>query len=130
MKECKPLVEQIADIIGEQLSFTECENCCFRRTKKCDRDFEHGCAQYILSIDIAYDLANKIIDCFVYSVNELEITKKALELYVDWADECGIGYDNLGDLYEEYKEKIEAENMGYTEGLIFIAMEEAKKALS
>lgn len=62
-------------------------------------------------------------------MNELEITKKALELYVSWADECGIGYDNLGDLYYEYEEKIEAENMGYTEGLIFIAMEEAKKAL-
>ena len=62
-------------------------------------------------------------------MNELEITKKALELCVSWADECGIGYDNLGDLYEEYKEKIEARDMGYTEGLIFIAIEEARKVL-
>lgn len=52
MSEYKSLVEQIVDIIG-----TQC----------------------ILSNDTAYDLANKIIDCFVYPVNEHEIAKKDLE---------------------------------------------------
>lgn len=57
----------------------------------------------------------------------LKLYKKALELFVNWADECDFGYDNLGDLYSEYK--AEVESLKYQEGLIHIAVSEAKKEL-
>lgn len=57
----------------------------------------------------------------------LSLYKKALELFVNWADECDFGYDNLGDLYSEYKDEVES--LKYQEGLIHIAVSEAKKEL-
>ena len=59
---------------------------------------------------------------------ELKLYKKALELFVNWADECDFGYDNLGDLYSEYKDEVES--LKYQEGLIHIAVSEAKKELA
>lgn len=58
----------------------------------------------------------------------LKLYKKALELFVNWADECDFGYDNLGDLYSEYKDEVES--LKYQEGLIHIAVSEAKKELT
>lgn len=58
----------------------------------------------------------------------LKLYKKALELFVNWADECDFGYDNLGDLYSEYKDEVES--LKYQEGLIHIAVLEAKKELA
>ena len=49
------------------------------------------------------------------------ISEKALELLLDWAIDCGFGYDNLGDLYEKYKNEIVERNMSYIDGLIYIA---------
>ena len=43
----------------------------------------------------------------------------ALELLLDWAIECDFGYDNIPEEYEEYKEEVA--DMGYKEGLIYIA---------
>lgn len=50
------------------------------------------------------------------------MSEKALRLLIDWAIECGFGYDNIPEEYEKYKEEIEG--MGYTEGLIYIAEQE------
>ena len=50
---------------------------------------------------------------------EEDKTEKALRLLVEWAIECDFGYDNIPEEYEKYKDEIE--NMGYTEGLIYIA---------
>lgn len=50
--------------------------------------------------------------------------KRALELLVEWVTECDFGYDNIPDLYDKYKKDIE--NMGYNEGLIYIALKEAE----
>ena len=58
----------------------------------------------------------------------LSLYKKALELFVNWADECDFGYDNLGDLKYEYKDEVES--LKYQEGLIYIAVSEAKKELA
>lgn len=58
----------------------------------------------------------------------LSLYKKALELFVNWADECDFGYDNLGDLKYEYKDEVES--LKYQEGLIHIAVSEAKKELA
>lgn len=58
---------------------------------------------------------------------EVEVLDKALELFIQWAVECGFGYDNLGDPLEEYG--FEIEDYGYTEGLKYIAIEEALTAL-
>lgn len=48
---------------------------------------------------------------------------KGLRLLIDWAVECGFGYDNIPNEYEKYKEDIK--NMDYVEGLIYIATREA-----
>ncbi len=56
-----------------------------------------------------------------------ELYKTALELYVNWAEECDFGYDQMPDEYEKYKNAIE--NMGYCEGLIYIAINEAEEKL-
>lgn len=57
---------------------------------------------------------------------EVEVYKKALELYVNWADECDFGYDNIDDVYYKYKEELEKLNLGYIECLIHIAVSEAR----
>ena len=59
---------------------------------------------------------------------DLKLYKKALELFVNWADECDFGYDNLGDLYSEYKDEIKS--LKYPEGFIHIAVSEAKKEIA
>lgn len=48
---------------------------------------------------------------------------KGLRLLTEWAIQCGFGYDNIPEEYEKYKEIIK--DMGYDEGLIFIATQEA-----
>ena len=50
---------------------------------------------------------------------------KALRLLVEWAVECGFGYDNFPEEYEKYKDEIK--DMGYIDGMIYIAMNEAEK---
>lgn len=59
---------------------------------------------------------------------DLKLYKKALELFVNWADECDFGYDNLGDLYSEYKDEIKS--LRYLEGFVHIAVSEAKKEIA
>ena len=56
---------------------------------------------------------------------KLELYKKALCLFVNWAEECGFGYDNIDDLSEKYKNELEEKNLGYIEGLMYIALREA-----
>ncbi len=45
--------------------------------------------------------------------------EQALRLLLDWAIECGFGYDSFPEEYERYKEEIT--EMSYTEGMIHIA---------
>ena len=60
----------------------------------------------------------------VLSFQERNMDRKAVELLVSWMVEAGFGYDNIPDLYDQYKKDIE--NMGYNEGLIYIALKEAE----
>ena len=46
-------------------------------------------------------------------------TNKALMLLLNWAEECGFGYDNFPEEYERYENDIE--DMDYIEGMIYIA---------
>lgn len=47
-------------------------------------------------------------------------TEKALRLLLEWAIECGFGYDNFPEEeYEKYEREIK--DMSYTEGMIYIA---------
>lgn len=55
----------------------------------------------------------------------LDVLFKAFELFVDWIVACDFGYDNIPDEYETYKKEIE--NMDYEKGLMYIAIQEAKK---
>lgn len=49
----------------------------------------------------------------------------ALELFIEWATDCDFGYDNLGELYEEYEQEIA--ELSYEEGLKYIALKEVEK---
>ena len=51
--------------------------------------------------------------------------EKALLLLIEWAEECGFGYDNFPEEYERYKEEIEG--MGYIEGMVYIAEREIER---
>ena len=51
-----------------------------------------------------------------------ELKEKALMLLLEWAIECDFGYDNFPDEYEKYKDEIK--DMGYIEGMIYIAEKE------
>ena len=44
---------------------------------------------------------------------------------LEWAEECGFGYDNFPEEYERYKEDVEG--MGYIEGMIYIAEREIER---
>jgi hypothetical protein len=46
---------------------------------------------------------------------------------VNWADECDFGYDNIPDLSLKYKDELERKQIGHIEGLMYIALQEAKK---
>lgn len=63
-------------------------------------------------------------ECFEQTI-EVSEREKALRLLLDWAVECGFGYDNIPEEYEKYEHEIK--DMDYTEGLIYIAEREAKK---
>lgn len=60
---------------------------------------------------------------------ENEILKKALRMYVDWTDECGIGWDNFPEEEEKYFDIIQEKGLSYNEGLVYMIIEEAKLAL-
>ena len=60
---------------------------------------------------------------------ENAILKKALHLYVDWADECGIAWDNFPDMKEKWLKIVEEKGLGWIDGLIFMVTEEAKEQL-
>ena len=57
----------------------------------------------------------------------LEVYKTALNMYVNWCEECDIGYDNLPYEYEKYEEDVE--EMGYIEGLEYMVLMEAIKQI-
>ncbi len=46
----------------------------------------------------------------------------ALNLLIDWAIQCDFGYDNFPEEYKKYADEID--NLGYKEGMIYIARKE------
>lgn len=65
----------------------------------------------------------------IETYKKLLINREALKLFVDWAEECDFGYDQLPDEYEKYKTDLEEKDLDYCEGLRYIAIQEAKEAL-
>ena len=57
-----------------------------------------------------------------------KVYKKALYMYVNWCEECDIGYDNFPDEYKKYEKDVE--EMGYIEGLEYMVLMEAIEQLS
>jgi len=72
---------------------------------------------------VSTPLQAEAIDIAIKSLEEV----KGLRLLADWAVECGFGFDNIPEEYEKYKEEIS--DMGYTEGLVYIARKEAENEL-
>lgn len=60
-------------------------------------------------------------EAFDLAIKALE-ENAALNLLVDWAIQCGFGYDNFPEEYEKYADEIE--DLGYKEGMIYIARKE------
>lgn len=60
-------------------------------------------------------------EAFELAIKALE-ENAALNLLIDWAIQCDFGYDNFPEEYEKYKDEIE--NLGYKEGMIYIARKE------
>ena len=65
-------------------------------------------------------------DCFSMAwrdaaelLKEQEKENKALRLLVEWAEECGFGFDQFQDKYERYKDEVKG--MKYTDGMIHVA---------
>lgn len=77
-------------------------------------------------IDIMTERVRKL---GIETYRKLLINREALKLFVDWAEECDFGYDQLPEEYEKYKTDLEEKDLGYCEGLRYIAIQEAKKAL-
>lgn len=50
---------------------------------------------------------------------------KAFELFVNWAEECDFGYDNIPEEYEKYRTKLV--DYDYIDGLMWIAYWEAEE---
>ena len=49
---------------------------------------------------------------------------------MDWADECGVAWDNFPDMTEKWYKVVEERGLGWIEGLIFMVTEEAKEQLN
>lgn len=47
---------------------------------------------------------------------------------LEWAVECGFGYDQIPELYEQYKNEIDG--MRYTDGLLYLASQSLEKGKS
>ena len=62
-------------------------------------------------------------------INEVnkETLLKAFELFVNWAEECDFGYDNIPEEYEKYRTKLVEKDYGYIDGLMWIAYWEAEE---
>lgn len=60
-------------------------------------------------------------EAFDLAIKALE-ENAALNLLIDWAIQCDFGYDNFPEEYEKYADEIE--NLGYKEGMIYIARKE------
>ena len=55
---------------------------------------------------------------------KLELYKKAFCLFVNWAEENDIGYGNIPS--DKYQEELDNKGLGYIEGMMYIALKEAK----
>lgn len=60
-------------------------------------------------------------EAFDLAIKALE-ENAALNLLIDWAIQCDFGYDNFPEEYKKYADEIE--NLGYKEGMIYIARKE------
>lgn len=75
--------------------------------------------------DCPYDNDFNCIGCDIVIRDAIALLKeqdkeiKALRLLVEWAEECGFGFDQFQDEYERYKEEING--MKYIDGMIHVA---------
>jgi len=62
------------------------------------------------------------VEALNFAIKAIE-ENAALNLLVDWAIQCDFGYYNFPEKYEKYAEEIE--DLGYKEGMVYIAKKEA-----
>jgi len=57
-----------------------------------------------------------------------ETLLRAFFIFVNWAEECDFGYDNIPEEYQRYRNVLEERGIGYVEGLMWIAIWEAERS--
>ena len=60
--------------------------------------------------------------------NNEKVLDIALDILLEWATECGFGYDNIPEQCAEYEYDIA--DMRYIEGLKYIVIREAEKKIN
>lgn len=84
------------------------ECCCAMNGYECKKcPYSDEC----IGIDQPYGTAH-------LAANALEQIR-AYQQLLEWAVECGFGYDSITELYEQYKNEIDG--MSYTDGLLYLA---------
>lgn len=90
------------------------ECCCAMSGHECRKcPYSDEC----IGIDQPYGMAHLAAD----ALEQIQTYQQLLE----WAVECGFGYDNIPELYEQYKDKIKG--MSYTDGLLYLASRSPKQ---
>lgn len=92
-------------------------------SNKCDSCLHCDVCEWAITSDIPFNCDDYIAKAMYYKAIKALEDVKGLSLLVDWAVDCGFGYDNIPEEYEKYKEEIS--DMRYIEGLIHIAKREA-----
>lgn len=93
------------------------ECCCAMSGHECRKcPYSDEC----IGIDQPYGMAHLAAD----ALEQIQAYQQLLE----WAVECGFGYDNIPEAYEQYKNEIES--MSYTDGLLYLAGKALEKGKS
>ena len=89
-------------------------------------DIIDGIITLLKEQEVAYQGAEELLwqkmilfEDAIKRLKEQEKEIKALRLLIEWATDCGFGFDQLPEEYEQYKDEIT--NMKYIEGMIHVA---------
>ena len=95
---------------------------------------EYGLSQALWCESDSDDLRDAFKEGAEHAYNKMKeenaILRKALRMYVNWADECGVAWDNFPDEKEKWYTVVEEKGLSWIDGLMFMVIQEAKEQLS
>ena len=81
--------------------------------------YDDDATEETLRYAVEQDLEDAGFDVDVAMLKDQYKEIKALRLLVEWAEECGFGFDQFQEEYERYKDEIK--DMKYIDGMIHVA---------